>query len=673
MANINKISMNLIWGVSGDITAPGPEKMNKGWEVEVVPRQWLNYLQNRLDTNVAYLLQKGLPEWDSETEYQANTSYVQRNGVVYKASRTNTNSEPGTTAGNTNWNRAFQEWSPALESLTSLTPTAWRFPFYNASGQATLGGITSYTVGLMGLSSDAAWRAELKAQTSASQLTWLSNLTPVVGAIPYFNTATSMANLATTPFGRNWIGVADAATGRSQLQLGSAAVMTATAINQASTVVARDSTGTAAIGTVIGSLTGNASTATRLQTGRNINGVLFDGTQDITLPPLTADYAGIVARLHINGANMSGTDKTTQLALRNKSNTDWISLAVIEDNILQFAFRNTSNPIVQIGGEVVLHTGNQFSLGPTLSDARSRLGLDRVSQGSSDTVVFASTLNNGPYLTVQPSSVGGFNGGTQTWMFRFDETGTLTHGTVPVARVSGLANSAQIPAVTTAQSNSLVQRDSSGSFSAVGINAYGSIIGYGSNIFSRSSGTGNAHIGFQKADGSELGLIWGAPSNGSMNFRTLGGSTGMTLTGQDLTVVGRVNAATLNASGNANVSGNVNVGSATLNTAGNITGPAYGAYNSLTNWVDSVYAKKGEIPNDIARAGAAWDAVGQYILAGDQSGGSGGPGTIRAGSQLKPYSTISYTAGALPAAGQYRCMGAFAGGGNQITLWQRIS
>ncbi|AIW01779.1 tail fiber protein [Pseudomonas phage vB_PaeM_PS24] len=471
MANINKISMNLIWGVSGDITAPGPEKMNKGWEVEVVPRQWLNYLQNRLDTNVAYLLQKGLPEWDSETEYQANTSYVQRNGVVYKASRTNTNSKPGTTAGNTNWNRAFQEWSPALESLTSLTPTAWRFPFYNASGQATLGGITSYTVGLMGLSSDVAWRAELKAQTSASQLTWLSNLAPVAGAIPYFNTATSMANLATTPFGRNWIGVADAATGRSQLQLGNASTMTATAINQASTVVARDSTGTAAIGTVIGSLTGNASTATRLQTGRNINGVLFDGTQDITLPPLTADYAGIVARLHINGANMSGTDKTTQLALRNKSNTDWISLAVIEDNILQFAFRNTSNPIVQIGGEVILHTGNQFSLGPTLSDARSRLGLDRVSQGSSDTVVFASTLNNGPYLTVQPSSVGGFNGGTQTWMFRFDETGTLTHGTVPVARVSGLANSAQIPAVTTAQSNSLVQRDSSGSFSAVGINA----------------------------------------------------------------------------------------------------------------------------------------------------------------------------------------------------------
>ncbi|ARW57342.1 hypothetical protein [Pseudomonas phage PH826] len=673
MANINKISMNLIWGVSGDITAPGPEKMNKGWEVEVVPRQWLNYLQNRLDTNVAYLLQKGLPEWDSETEYQANTSYVQRNGVVYKASRTNTNSEPGTTAGNTNWNRAFQEWSPALESLTALTPTAWRFPFYNASGQATLGGITSYTVGLMGLSSDVAWRAELKAQASASQLTWLSDLAPVAGAIPYFNTATSMANLATTPFGRNWIGVADAATGRSQLQLGNASTMTATAINQASTIVSRDSTGTAAIGTVIGSLTGNATSATRLQTGRRINGVVFDGTQDINLPPLTPDYAGVVARLHINGAGMTGSDKTTQLALRNISDNNWISLAVLDDKTLQFAFRDQTDPSVRIGNNPIFHAGNQFDLGPSRNSARENLGLDRFSQSSTDSNVFSSLGANGPYLVAQPTAVGGFNNATGAWMFRFDQTGTMTHGTVPVARVSGLANSAQIPAVTTAQSNSLVQRDANGSFSATGINAYGTIIGYGSNIFSRSSGTGNAHIGFQKADGSELGLIWGAPSNGSMNFRTLGGSTGMTLTGQDLTVVGRVNATTLNASGNVNATGNVNAGQATLNTAGNITGAAYGSYGSLTNWVDSVYAKKGEIPNDIARAGAAWDAVGQYILAGDQSGGSGGPGTIKAGSQLKPYSTISYTAGALPAAGQYRCMGAFAGGGNQITLWQRIS
>ena len=65
----------------------------------------------------------------------------------------------------------------------------------------------------------------------------------------------------------------------------------ATSANTASKVVARDASGNFSAGTitatligaVTGTVSGNAGSATQLQTARNINGVLFNGTQDITI------------------------------------------------------------------------------------------------------------------------------------------------------------------------------------------------------------------------------------------------------------------------------------------------------------------------------------------------------------------------------------------------------
>jgi hypothetical protein len=57
----------------------------------------------------------------------------------------------------------------------------------------------------------------------------------------------------------------------------------ATSSNTASKVVARDASGNFSAGTITASLSGNATTATRLQTARTINGVAFDGTANITV------------------------------------------------------------------------------------------------------------------------------------------------------------------------------------------------------------------------------------------------------------------------------------------------------------------------------------------------------------------------------------------------------
>ena len=78
----------------------------------------------------------------------------------------------------------------------------------------------------------------------------------------------------------------------------------ATSANTASKVVARDASGNFAAGTVtanlVGAVTGNASTATQLQTARSINGVAFNGTQDITITSTDA------TKVALAGSTMTG-------------------------------------------------------------------------------------------------------------------------------------------------------------------------------------------------------------------------------------------------------------------------------------------------------------------------------------------------------------------------------
>jgi hypothetical protein len=58
---------------------------------------------------------------------------------------------------------------------------------------------------------------------------------------------------------------------------------TATDANTASAIVARDASGNFSAGTITAALTGNASTATTLATARNIQGVSFNGSANITV------------------------------------------------------------------------------------------------------------------------------------------------------------------------------------------------------------------------------------------------------------------------------------------------------------------------------------------------------------------------------------------------------
>lgn len=83
----------------------------------------------------------------------------------------------------------------------------------------------------------------------------------------------------------------------------------ATALNTASTLIARDASGNFAAGTITGALSGNATTATTLQTARLINGVSFNGSADITVTATATNALTIGTDL--SGSSYNGSAPVT--------------------------------------------------------------------------------------------------------------------------------------------------------------------------------------------------------------------------------------------------------------------------------------------------------------------------------------------------------------------------
>ena len=63
-------------------------------------------------------------------------------------------------------------------------------------------------------------------------------------------------------------------------------------------------------------------TASRLTTPRNINGVPFDGSQDITIPTGSNDYQGLTNKPKINGVELDGEKTLEDLSIEPKRGSD---------------------------------------------------------------------------------------------------------------------------------------------------------------------------------------------------------------------------------------------------------------------------------------------------------------------------------------------------------------
>jgi len=97
MADISKPSglTENLWASGGEIVEPSDTKKQQGWTAEIPPFQFENYLQNKNEQAIAHIVQHGISAWDANTEYQANTSYVQdEDGEIWRALQTNSGINP---------------------------------------------------------------------------------------------------------------------------------------------------------------------------------------------------------------------------------------------------------------------------------------------------------------------------------------------------------------------------------------------------------------------------------------------------------------------------------------------------------------------------------------------------------------------------------------------------
>jgi hypothetical protein len=113
MAEITKPSdINKIWASAGDVLAPSDSKIATGWAVEIPPRQWFNYIDQKQDQAIAHINQHGIPVWDNTTEYQYSLSGTKSicmgsDGTIYRAKQVSINQNPVTDTSDTYWEIAF--------------------------------------------------------------------------------------------------------------------------------------------------------------------------------------------------------------------------------------------------------------------------------------------------------------------------------------------------------------------------------------------------------------------------------------------------------------------------------------------------------------------------------------------------------------------------------------
>jgi hypothetical protein len=434
MVDIIKQDMTDIWASSGDVTAPTPEKIATGWIVEAVPRQWWNWFENRQDTNIAYMLQKGIPEWDIVSEYLTNKSYIQRNNVVYKCIQTNSGQDPATAP--LYWAKAFPESSDSLEAIRTLTPAADRAPYYTGTNTAALMTVTAFARTLLDDPNVTTMRATLGAQATHPNLTALSGPTAATNTLPYFNSATTMLVTPFTAFGRSLIDDADAATARATLEVDSAATVAANLAAGLATKQDLDATLTALAGTSTGANTIN----------------YWTGVDATTTTPLTAfartllddtDAATMRGTLSVYSIADSDSNLTAGLATKQPLDATLTALAGLATGINQLAYATGTDTFAQT-------TLTAFAR--TILDDTDAVTV-RGTIGADD----AANLTTGVLALARlPANLTGKNAATATALqtprtiqgVAFDGTANITLSVVDKDSATG---SATLPAGTTAQ------------------------------------------------------------------------------------------------------------------------------------------------------------------------------------------------------------------------------
>jgi hypothetical protein len=396
MVDIIKQDMTDIWASSGDVEAPSPAKIATGWVVEAVPRQWWNWFENRQDTNIAYMLQKGIPEWDVDTEYLTNKSYVQRNNVVYKCIVTNTNTDPSTTPAN--WVKAFPESSASLEALRTVTPALNKLAYFTGADTAATTNLPAFGRSLIDDADAAAGRATLSAQLASAVLTTLASVSPATNKLPYFTSTATATVTDFTAFARTLLDDADAATARATLGVDSA-VDTSAALSAAiATTQPLDATLTA--------LAGVSATTNKI--------AYFNGTDAATVTDFTAFGRSVVGAADAAAGRVvldspSNADLTAAIATAQPLNSTLTSLSGVTVPANSLPYISTAGVFASLSFPVFSQT---LTTAASAASARTTLGLGTVATES--TVPVAKGGTGGTTQATARSGIGAASSGANS-------------------------------------------------------------------------------------------------------------------------------------------------------------------------------------------------------------------------------------------------------------------
>lgn len=384
MVDLVQKDMLTLWADTGDILAPDDTKISNGWDVELVPRQWWNWMQNRVDTNVAYLLQKGIPEWNSAVEYIINKSYVQHLGVVYKCIQTHTNQTPAVGAY---WTKAFNAWSAVGEAVGGVTPAADTYVYFTSPTAAATATMTPYARTLLDDADAAAARTTLNAQQADATLTALAGVASGTNKLPYFTGADVAAVTDLTAFARTLLDDGSAAAARTTLELYSTGDIDAIAATKQP------------LGATLTALAGTAAATNTLP--------YYTGTDTAAVTPFTAYARTLLDDLDAPAAR-------TTLDVYSKAQVDAADATKqpLDATLSAFAGLVTgSNLLPYFTNTDVMGTTGLTPFGRTLIDDADAATC-RATLGLANSATIAATSGNGASTIVQRDASGDFSAGT---------------------------------------------------------------------------------------------------------------------------------------------------------------------------------------------------------------------------------------------------------------------
>lgn len=680
-----KYDMTDIWASAGDVVAPDSTKINQGWGVEVVPRQWWNWFENRQDNNLAYMLQKGFPEWDATTEYIINKSYVQRSGIVYKATATSTNSDP---VALTSWVKAFPESSAYLEVIRPLAVVNNGMAYIDGSGVAQNAPTTSYGRSILNVADALAARTLSGSQAAHANLTGLSSVSGDANNLPYFTGGGAMGVTVLTGFARTLLDDANAAAMRATLVLGDVATLNIG--TTAGTVAAGDDA------RIVNALqkANNLSELTNVVAARSNLGLTSTAITPITTST-TDNTAGRVLKVADFGLGTQGVRIGSADALSNTGTGVYTlgtpftggPIASQPCTIIHTAYDNERTQIAIIEGisnprifyrkysagvwaswVETYHTGNTQSIvdqvtagiqpqldakvgkaGGTGNAMTGPLFVPGIEVGASGTAYMDFHVASAADYDARISA---FSGTSVTGAARLGYeasgghyfTGTI-NGTCTVAQT--LTGNIPISQVTSLQAT---------------LDAKMPLAGAGSPIFnSLKVQTTGVVMNVQG-----MGIVWNEAGNGSASFinNQGGGSGGFVFRNVNASNTVETGRVTFGGGGNITCAGSVTVGSGLFNQDGNINGTVWGGW--LSNWMATNLVYKGTLRQDSVNqlnVGELGSVAFCYTNPGVTPGGQVGGGNMLYG--------FAAGQGGVNPPGTWRCHGDVSPGGR--TLFMRIA